>query len=45
MVPNVFITFTTMNYLPGFYLEDISFGAIGFPLIGVIYAMIRERVA
>jgi len=28
MVPNVFITFTTMNYLPGFYLEDISFGAM-----------------
>lgn len=41
-VPGVFIAFTSMNYPTGFYLEDLLFGAIGFPLIGAIYAMIWE---
>jgi len=43
-VPSVFITFTSMDYPPGFYLENLLFGVVGFPLIDVIYAMIRERL-
>ena len=43
-VPGVFITFTSMNYPTGFYLEDLLFGAIGFPLIGAIYAMLWESL-
>ncbi len=44
-VPSVFITFTSMNYPAGFYLETLLVGVAGFPLIGVIYAMIWERLA
>jgi hypothetical protein len=44
-VPSIFITFTTMNYPPGFYLENFFVGVAGFPLIGVIYAMIWEQLA
>ncbi len=43
-VPNVFITFTSMNYPAGFYFENLLFGIVGFPLIGVIYAMLWERL-
>lgn len=42
-VPNVFIVYTSMTYPAGFYLENILFGVIGFPLIGVMYAMFWER--
>lgn len=44
-LPSVFITFTSMNYPAGFYLETLLFGVVGFPLIGAIYAMIWERNA
>lgn len=43
-IPSVFITFTSMNYPVGFYLEDLLFGIIGFPLIGAIYATIWEHL-
>ncbi len=43
-VPSVFITFTWMDYPAGFYLGTLFVGAVGFPLIGVIYAMIWERL-
>ena len=43
-IPSVFITFTSMNYPAGFYLEDLLFGAVGFPLIGAIYALIWEQL-
>ena len=43
-VPSVFITFTSMNYPVGFYLENLLFGIIGFPLIGTVYAMIWEHL-
>ncbi|WP_250986552.1 hypothetical protein [Methanoculleus oceani] len=45
MVPNAFITFTSMNYPAGFYLETLLVGVAGFPLIGVIYATIWDRLA
>jgi hypothetical protein len=41
-VPSVFITYTSMDYPAGFYFENLLFGIVGFPLIGVIYAMIWE---
>ncbi|MDN7025776.1 hypothetical protein FGU65_12950 [Methanoculleus sp. FWC-SCC1] len=43
-VPSLFITFTSMNYPAGFYFENLLFGLVGFPLIGVIYAMLWERL-
>ncbi len=43
-VPSVFITFTSMNYPIGFYFENLLFGIVGFPLIGVIYATLWERL-
>ncbi|MDD3856586.1 MAG: hypothetical protein PHP43_00880 [Methanoculleus sp.] len=42
-VPSIFVTFTSMDYPAGFYLEQLLFGVVGFPLIGAIYAMIWER--
>ncbi len=44
-LPGIFITFTSMDYPVGFYLEELLFGVVGFPLIGVIYAMIWEQFA
>ena len=43
-VPSVFITFTSMDYPAGFYFENLLFGAVGFPLIGAIYALIWEQL-
>ncbi|MCK8518273.1 hypothetical protein [Methanoculleus sp. 7T] len=43
-IPSVFIAFASMNYPVGFYLEDLLFGIIGFPLIGAIYALIWEHL-
>jgi hypothetical protein len=43
-IPSVFLTVTSMDYPTGFYLEDLLFGIVGFPLIGTIYAMIWEHL-
>ncbi len=43
-VPSIFITFTSMDYPMGFYFENLLFGILGFPLVGVIYAMLWERL-
>jgi hypothetical protein len=43
-VPSLFVTFTSMDYPTGFYFENLLFGILGFPLIGVIYAMLWERL-
>ena len=39
-VPGVFVIFSSMPYPPGFYIGNILFGIIGFPLAGLLYARI-----
>lgn len=39
-IPCLFVTFTSMEYPPGFYLSQILEGVIGFPLLGLLYAKI-----
>jgi hypothetical protein len=39
-VPSMFVIYTSMTYPPGFYIENILFGAIGFPAAGMLYARI-----
>ncbi|HVP25126.1 MAG TPA: hypothetical protein VMS81_04015 [Methanomicrobiales archaeon] len=37
-IPGMFVTFSSMTYPPGFYIGNILFGIIGFPLLGMLYA-------
>ena len=39
-VPGMFVIFSSMTYPPGFYIGNILFGIIGFPLLGLLYARI-----
>jgi hypothetical protein len=39
-VPGMFVIYSSMNYPFGFYLGNILFGIIGFPLLGILYARI-----
>jgi hypothetical protein len=39
-VPGMFVIFSSMTYPPGFYIGNILFGIIGFPLLGMLYARI-----
>ena len=39
-VPGMFVIFSSMTYPPGFYIGNILFGIIGFPLVGMLYARI-----
>jgi len=37
-IPNQFIVWSSMDYPAGFYLSNILFGIIGFPLFGMLCA-------
>jgi len=39
-VPSLFVIFSTMTYPAGFYIGNILFGLIGFPVLGMLYARI-----
>jgi hypothetical protein len=39
-VPSMFVIYTSMDYPRGFFVENILFGAIGFPALGMLYARI-----
>jgi len=39
-VPGMFVIFSSMNYPAGFYLGNLLFGIVGFPLLGMLYARI-----
>jgi hypothetical protein len=39
-IPSMFVIFTSMTYPPGFYIENLLFGIIGFPALGMLYARI-----
>ena len=39
-VPGMFVTFSSMTYPAGFYLGNILFGIVGFPLLGILFARI-----
>lgn len=43
MVPGMFAIYSSMTYPAGFYLGDILFAIIGFPLFGIICARIWEK--
>jgi hypothetical protein len=39
-VPSMFVIYSSMDYPRGFYVANILFGAIGFPVLGILYARI-----
>ena len=39
-VPGMFVTFSSMTYPIGFYLGNILFGIIGFPVLGLLFTRI-----
>ncbi|HMA04951.1 MAG TPA: hypothetical protein VKO45_03405 [Methanomicrobiales archaeon] len=39
-VPGLFVIFSSMTYPLGFYIGNILFGIIGFPVVGLLYARI-----
>jgi hypothetical protein len=39
-VPSMFVIYTSMDYPRGFFVENILFGVIGFPALGMLYARI-----
>lgn len=43
-VPNMFVIFTSMNYPLGFHIGNFLLGIIGYPLLGVIFGTLDERI-
>ena len=39
-IPGAFVIFSSMDYPVGFYVGNILFGIVGFPLLGLLYARI-----
>lgn len=39
-LPTMFVIYSSMTYPPGFYLENLLMGLIGFPALGMLYARI-----
>ena len=39
-VPSMFVIYSSMTYPAGFYIGNILFGLIGFPVLGILYARI-----
>lgn len=42
-IPNLFVVYTSMDYPAGFYLANLLFGIVGFPLLGVLLVRLAER--
>jgi hypothetical protein len=43
LVNNVFVIFSSMTYPPGFFIELLLNGLIGYPLLGILYSKIWDR--
>jgi hypothetical protein len=43
-IPTLFVIYTSMSYPAGFYLANIIAGGVGYPLLGILYAYIWDRV-
>ncbi|RPJ53403.1 MAG: hypothetical protein EHJ95_02330 [Methanobacteriota archaeon] len=41
-LPSFFVVYSSMNYPAGFYLANLLLGIVGFPLLGVLFARLRE---
>ena len=39
-IPSIFVMISSMNYPSGFYIAQILEGAIGYPLLGIIFVNI-----
>ena len=43
LVPSIFIIFSSMTYPAGFYISNILFAIIGYPVLGIFFAIIWEK--
>jgi len=42
LVNNIFVIFSSMTYPPGFFIDLILNGLVGYPLLGIIYSKIWD---